>query len=262
MESSGDGDAFGGGAPAGGVAPVGGEAGAVLLEDPGEEGLGVAYGVAADASPLGIDREHELTAPGRAAVAGVHLARLEAEEIADEGPREELDHEGDGGPLVASEGELRAASTAAGSVAGLPSVSILHPSGIGFPSRWWIMISPCARARSQVEDERRTPLAARPRERHRVGAVERLRAPGRCHVRHRGHEREADEPALRESLRLRPQGREVVGVGDREGRDPLLAGQGNERFPAGLEGKTQIRRVYVVARDEAELQAGSASIGP
>ena len=47
VEASGDGDAFGGGTKAGGVAPVGGEAGALLLEDPGEQGLGVADGVSA-----------------------------------------------------------------------------------------------------------------------------------------------------------------------------------------------------------------------
>ena len=102
------GDALGGGALAGRVAAVGGEAGALLLADAGEEGLGVVDGVSADAALLGIDREHELAAPGRPAVAGVHLARLEAEEVADEGPGEELDHEGNGRPLVAAEGELRA----------------------------------------------------------------------------------------------------------------------------------------------------------
>ena len=93
---------------AGGVAPVGGEAGALLLEDPGEEGLGVADGVSADAQLRRVDREHELAAPGGAAVPGVDIARLEAEEVADEGPREELDHESDRRPLVATEGELRA----------------------------------------------------------------------------------------------------------------------------------------------------------
>ena len=98
------GDALGGGALAGRVAAVGGD----LLADAGEEGLGVVDGVSADAALLGIDREHELAAPGRPAVAGVHLARLEAEEVADEGPGEELDHEGDGRPLVAAEGERSA----------------------------------------------------------------------------------------------------------------------------------------------------------
>ena len=58
----------------------------LLLEEAGEEGLGVAYGVSADPALFGVDREHELAAPGRAAVAGVHLARLEAEEVADERP--------------------------------------------------------------------------------------------------------------------------------------------------------------------------------
>ena len=93
---------------AGRVAAVGGEAGALLLGDAGEQGLGVADGVAADAAFRGVDGEHELAAPGRAAVTGVDRARLEAEEVADEGPREELDHEGDGRPLVAPERELRA----------------------------------------------------------------------------------------------------------------------------------------------------------
>ena len=74
------------GALAGPVAAVGGEAGPLLLDDAGEEGLGVADGVAAGAALLGIDREHELAAPGRAAVAGVHFARLEAEETPTSAP--------------------------------------------------------------------------------------------------------------------------------------------------------------------------------
>ena len=64
VEGAGDGDALGGGAEAGRVAAVGGEAGALLLEDAGEQGLGVADGVAADAALRWIDGEHQLAAPG------------------------------------------------------------------------------------------------------------------------------------------------------------------------------------------------------
>ena len=227
-----------GGAAAGRVAAVGGEAGALLLGDAGEQGLGVADGVAADAAFRGVDGEHELAAPGRAAVAGVDRARLEAEEIADQRPREKLDHEGDGRPLVAAEGELRA---------GERRRRVRRRNAVGVdppPFRDRLAVAPVdhdlaarARARSLVEAERPPPLAARPRERHRVGAVERLRASSRRDVGHRGHEREADEAALGEGFGLRPQGREVVGVGDREGRDSLLARQGDERLAPHLEGE-------------------------
>ena len=184
----------------------------------------MADGVGADAQLRGVNREDELATPGRAAVAGVHVARLEAEEIADERPREELDHEGDRRPLVAAEGELRAGEGRRRVRRGI-AVGVDPPP---FRERLAVALvdhdlAARDRARCLVEDERRPPPVARPRERHLVGAVERLRAPGGRHVRHRGHEREVDEPALGEGLRLRPQGREVVGVGDREGRDPVTA---------------------------------------
>ena len=156
------------------------------------------------------------------------------------------------GPLVAAEGELRA---------GKGRRRVRRRIAVGVdppPFREWLSIALVdhdlaarARARSLVEDEGRPPLAARPRERHRVGAVEGPGASGRRHIRHRGDEREADEPALREGLRLRPQGREVVGVGDREGRDPVLAREGDERFPPRLKGE---RREPV---EPVHLAAGS-----
>ena len=146
VEGSGDGDAFGGGAQAGRVAPVGGEAGALLVEDAGEQGLGVADGVGADAALLGIDREDELAAargppsPGPTSLAS-KLKRSPTSAPARSSIMRAIDT-----PLQPPKGSCAPASAAAGSVVGLPSASIPHPSGIGSPSRWWIMISPRALA--------------------------------------------------------------------------------------------------------------------
>ena len=183
---------------------------------------------------------------GRSAGGSRKRARHDAWIGAGEAGRENFDHQRGADPLVAAGGRHRPRQCRRGIGGRLSLGANAQPSGIGSPARARFMTSLLATTLALWSMTKRAPPSpSGTASDHGIGAERRLPgAPGRDRGGRVG-EAERDHARLRQALGVIAQHAAIIGIADREARDAIGYGGGDQRGQTKVDGGMREARTRV-----------------